>query len=60
MFKSREFKMSGILSLNHFASHFKAVNVERPRVEELDFRRLSMEDSSNVTGPFTLDEVKQA
>jgi hypothetical protein len=43
---------------NYFSSHFKAINVERPGVEDLDFSRLSMAESSNLTWPFTLDEGK--
>jgi len=45
---------------NHFSSHFKAINVDRPAMEDLDFRKLSADESSALTRPFTLEEVKTA
>ena len=44
---------------DHFSSHFSVVDVERPGVEDLNFHKLSMAESSSLTRPFTLDEVKQ-
>jgi len=34
------------------------VSIERPGVEDLDFRKLFVVESSSLTWPFTLDEVK--
>lgn len=45
---------------NYFSSLFKVVNVERPRVEELNFQRISLAESGNLIRPFFLVEVKQA
>ncbi|GAU35629.1 hypothetical protein TSUD_30470, partial [Trifolium subterraneum] len=44
----------------HFASHFKAMNVERPGVENLRFKRLPQLESSSLTKPFSEEEVKSA
>ncbi|GAU46776.1 hypothetical protein TSUD_402880, partial [Trifolium subterraneum] len=43
---------------SHFASHFKATNVERPRVGTLQFKRLNQLESSSLTKPFSEAEVK--
>ncbi|PNX60194.1 cysteine-rich receptor-like protein kinase, partial [Trifolium pratense] len=45
---------------SHFASHFKAVNVERPRVDNLTFKRLQASEVSGLIKPFSMDEVKAA
>jgi hypothetical protein len=45
---------------NHFSSHYKASNFDRPRVEDLRFRRLSVAESGSIIRPFTVEEVKQA
>jgi len=45
---------------NHFSSHFRHIEVERPGVDNLSFRQLTMLESGNIIRPFTLDEVKQA
>ncbi|GAU45885.1 hypothetical protein TSUD_401090, partial [Trifolium subterraneum] len=44
----------------HFASHFKASNVERPGVDNLQFKRLSWLDIGSLTRPFLVEEVKAA
>ncbi|MCH96939.1 endonuclease/exonuclease/phosphatase family protein [Trifolium medium] len=46
--------------VSHFASHFKATNVERPGVDNLQFKRLNQLESSSLTKPFTEAEVKSA
>ncbi|GAU35673.1 hypothetical protein TSUD_162450 [Trifolium subterraneum] len=43
---------------SHFASHFKARNVERPGVENLQFKRLNWSASDSLIKPFSVDEVK--
>lgn len=45
---------------NHFSSHFKKVQVERPRIDNLNFRKLSLVESRDLTRPFTVEEVKNA
>ncbi|CAJ2662883.1 unnamed protein product [Trifolium pratense] len=45
---------------SHFASHFKAINVERPRVDNLIFKRLHASEVSGLIKPFSVDEVKAA
>ncbi|GAU32659.1 hypothetical protein TSUD_218360 [Trifolium subterraneum] len=44
----------------HFASHFKASNVVRPGVDNLQFKRLSWPESCSLTRPFSVEEVKAA
>jgi len=44
----------------YFSADYKSVRVERPEMDGLHFRRLSVVESSGLTRPFTLDEVKQA
>ncbi|GAU49906.1 hypothetical protein TSUD_139620 [Trifolium subterraneum] len=44
--------------VSHFASHFKAGNVERPRVDSLTFKQLHSEEVSSLIKPFSLEEVK--
>ncbi|GAU47231.1 hypothetical protein TSUD_107670 [Trifolium subterraneum] len=44
----------------HFASHFKARNVVRPKVDNLQFKQLSWPDSGSLTRPFSVEEVKAA
>ncbi|MCH82498.1 cysteine-rich receptor-like protein kinase, partial [Trifolium medium] len=44
----------------HFASHFKAVNVDRPRVDNLTFKRLQVSEVIGLIKPFSIDEVKAA
>ena len=45
---------------NHFSSHFRHIKMERPRVDNLCFRQLSLSESGNIIRPFALEEVKQA
>ncbi|GAU43220.1 hypothetical protein TSUD_241100 [Trifolium subterraneum] len=42
---------------SHFASHFKAIHVERPRVDNLQFKRLNQVESSSLTKPFLEEEA---
>ncbi|GAU40608.1 hypothetical protein TSUD_28140 [Trifolium subterraneum] len=44
----------------HFASHFKAIRMERPRLDNIQFKRLSQVDGSSLTMPFSEAEVKSA
>ncbi|GAU17884.1 hypothetical protein TSUD_330100 [Trifolium subterraneum] len=44
----------------HFASHFKAVDVVRPGVNSLSFKRLHPTEAGNLIKPFSLEEVKAA
>jgi len=44
----------------HFSAHYKAVNMDRPGVENLQFNRLTMAESGNLIRPFTMDEVRKA
>jgi hypothetical protein len=44
----------------HFAAHFKASHVDRPGVDNLQFRKLSPLEGGSLTKPFTIDEVKSA
>ncbi|GAU27954.1 hypothetical protein TSUD_146720 [Trifolium subterraneum] len=44
--------------LAHFASHFKARNVDRLGVENLHFRWLTMMERGSLIKPFSLEEVK--
>ncbi|GAU38427.1 hypothetical protein TSUD_396070 [Trifolium subterraneum] len=46
--------------VSHFASHFKAVNVGRPGVDSLTFKRLQLAEVGSLTKPFSLEEVKAA
>ncbi|WJX25077.1 hypothetical protein P8452_14152 [Trifolium repens] len=45
---------------SHFASHFKALDVERPGCDNLHFRQLSQLESGSLTKPFSEAEVKAA
>jgi len=45
---------------HHFSYHYQATVLERPGVEDLNFRRLSEGESGTLVRPFTLEEVKQA
>lgn len=44
----------------HFKNHFHVQDVIRPRVDNLQFRRLSIAESVNLTRPFNVEEVKAA
>jgi len=46
--------------LNHFMNHFKAQDIFRPRVDNLQFRRLSVVEGIHLTCPFNVEEVKVA
>ncbi|GAU48973.1 hypothetical protein TSUD_245640 [Trifolium subterraneum] len=46
--------------VSHFASHFKAVNVDRPGVESLSFKRLHPAEVSSLIMPFSMTEVMEA
>jgi hypothetical protein len=45
---------------SHFAAHFKALNVERPGCDNLNFRQLSVLERAGLTKPFLEAEVKAA
>ncbi|CAJ2652040.1 unnamed protein product [Trifolium pratense] len=45
---------------SHFASHFKNSNMERPGVDNLQFKRLNHVECSSLIKPFTEAEVKSA
>jgi hypothetical protein len=45
---------------SHFESHFKANNVERPVVDNLQFRRLDPLQCGSLTKLFSVEEVKVA
>lgn len=45
---------------NHFSSHFRALEVVRPEVDGLNFRKLSYAQSGTLVRPFSLEEIKQA
>jgi hypothetical protein len=44
--------------VSHFASHFRASNVERPGLDNLQFRTLSLMEGGSLIKLFSLDEVK--
>ncbi|GAU42953.1 hypothetical protein TSUD_142900 [Trifolium subterraneum] len=44
--------------VSHFASHFKATNVERSRVDNRQFKRLNSLESNSLSKPFSAAEVK--
>jgi hypothetical protein len=43
---------------SHFECHFKASNVERPGVENLLFKQLTLVEYGSLTSPFLKAEVK--
>ena len=45
---------------NHFSNHFRNLNVVRPGVDNLPFRKLSFVEAGNLTKPFSVEEVKLA
>ncbi|PNX56722.1 cysteine-rich receptor-like protein kinase, partial [Trifolium pratense] len=45
---------------SHFESHFKASNVNRPVVDDLQFKRLNHVENGSLIKPFTEAEVKSA
>ncbi|CAJ2678325.1 unnamed protein product [Trifolium pratense] len=45
---------------SHFESHFRASNVDRPGVEDLQFKRLNHVEYGSLIKPFTEAEVKSA
>jgi hypothetical protein len=45
---------------NHFSNHYKSSAARCPGVDGLLFRKLSFRESSNLTKPFSLEEIKQA
>ncbi|PNY07495.1 cysteine-rich receptor-like protein kinase, partial [Trifolium pratense] len=45
---------------SHFESHFKASNVDRPGVDDLQFKRLNHVENGSLIKPFTEAEVKSA
>ncbi|CAJ2638862.1 unnamed protein product, partial [Trifolium pratense] len=45
---------------SHFESHFKAFNVNRPGVDDLQFKRLNHVENGSLIKPFTEAEVKSA
>ncbi|CAJ2672096.1 unnamed protein product [Trifolium pratense] len=45
---------------SHFESHFKASNVNRPGVDDLQFKRLNHVENGSLIKPFTEVEVKSA
>ena len=44
---------------NHFASHFQAQQMDRPSVENLQFRSLSLVEGGGLIKPFSVDKVKE-
>ncbi|XP_045791512.1 uncharacterized protein LOC123886222 [Trifolium pratense] len=45
---------------SHFESHFQAPNVDRPGVDDLQFKRLNPMEIGGLTKPFSENEVKLA
>jgi len=45
---------------SHFASHFQPLNVQRPRIDDLQFNSLSYAEGGGLTKPFSAEEVKAA
>ncbi|GAU41118.1 hypothetical protein TSUD_288080 [Trifolium subterraneum] len=45
---------------SHFASHFKAIILDRPRVDNLQFKRLNHLESRSLIKPFSEIEVRVA
>jgi len=45
---------------NHFSSHFRPRRVRSPSMEALHFRQLSFREGTNLTKPFSMEEVKAA
>lgn len=45
---------------SHFESHFQSQNCDRPSVENLRFRSLSVLEGGGLITPFSVDEVKAA
>ena len=45
---------------NHFSSHFRSVDMERPSVSNLDFKKLNLGQCGELIKPFTVEEVKHA
>jgi len=45
---------------NHFSRHFSALEMVRPGVQGMNFRKLSYSQAGSLVRPFTLEEVKQA
>jgi hypothetical protein len=45
---------------SHFASHFQSLNIQRPKIDDLQFKRLSYADGGSLTKPFSIEEVKAA
>jgi len=43
----------------HFAEHFQSTNVERPSVDNLNFRSLSVSEGVGLIKPFSLQEIKE-
>ncbi|GAU51462.1 hypothetical protein TSUD_413600, partial [Trifolium subterraneum] len=43
---------------NHFSSHFRAGNVVRPTVEDLQFRTLSYAEGGKLVKPFSVEEMR--
>ncbi|GAU19481.1 hypothetical protein TSUD_77250 [Trifolium subterraneum] len=45
---------------SHFASHFRAISMDRPGIDNLQFKRLNQLESSSLITPFSEAEVKSA
>jgi len=45
---------------NHYSNHFRHLQVARPGVDDLPFRKLSSVEAGNLTKHFSAEEVKQA
>ncbi|GAU14347.1 hypothetical protein TSUD_309070 [Trifolium subterraneum] len=45
---------------NHFSSHFRAGNMDRPTMEDLQFNTLSFAEGGSLVKPFSVEEVKAA
>ncbi|GAU47037.1 hypothetical protein TSUD_239950 [Trifolium subterraneum] len=44
--------------VTHFASHFKAVSIDRPGVDNLAFKQLNQVEVNSLIKPFSMEEVK--
>jgi hypothetical protein len=44
----------------HFSSHYQALNVDRPMIDDLNFQTLSFAEGSGLIKPSSVEEVKDA
>jgi len=45
---------------SHFASHFQPHHIQRPTINDLQFRGLSYAEGGGLIKPFSMEEVKAA